>query len=62
MPSIRNKPCPCGSQKKFKKCCLIKERQIREEQRNGAEYAILDNQLVKIKDGSSPDSQETRKE
>lgn len=20
--SMRNKPCPCGSSKKFKKCCL----------------------------------------
>lgn len=24
MPNIRNQPCPCGSRKKYKKCCLIK--------------------------------------
>lgn len=23
----RNEPCPCGSGKKFKKCCLVKEEQ-----------------------------------
>lgn len=22
----RNDPCPCGSGKKFKKCCLLKDR------------------------------------
>ena len=28
-PTIgRNEPCPCGSGKKFKKCCLQKEREI----------------------------------
>lgn len=21
----RNEPCPCGSSKKFKKCCLVKD-------------------------------------
>jgi hypothetical protein len=24
----RNDPCPCGSLKKFKKCCLLKEEQM----------------------------------
>ena len=23
----RNDPCPCGSGKKFKKCCLVKEKE-----------------------------------
>jgi len=25
----RNDPCPCGSGKKYKKCCLLKEMQAR---------------------------------
>jgi preprotein translocase subunit SecA len=25
----RNDPCPCGSGKKYKKCCLLKETQAR---------------------------------
>lgn len=24
----RNSPCPCGSGKKYKKCCIVKERMI----------------------------------
>jgi hypothetical protein len=27
--SVRNKPCPCGSGKKFKKCCLNRPEQHR---------------------------------
>jgi uncharacterized protein YchJ len=27
----RNEPCPCGSGKKYKKCCLIKEQQGAQE-------------------------------
>jgi uncharacterized protein YecA (UPF0149 family) len=25
----RNDPCPCGSGKKYKRCCLLKETQAR---------------------------------
>jgi preprotein translocase subunit SecA len=25
----RNDPCPCGSGKKYKKCCLVKEEEVR---------------------------------
>jgi preprotein translocase subunit SecA len=25
----RNDPCPCGSGKKYKRCCLLKETQVR---------------------------------
>lgn len=29
IPKIgRNEPCPCGSEKKYKKCCLITEREL----------------------------------
>jgi hypothetical protein len=31
MPAGRDDPCPCGSGKKFKKCCLHKERQQQHE-------------------------------
>jgi hypothetical protein len=31
----RNDPCPCGSGKKYKKCCLLKEAQERADQRRG---------------------------
>lgn len=24
----RNEPCPCGSKKKYKKCCLVTEREL----------------------------------
>jgi hypothetical protein len=29
----RNDPCPCGSGKKYKKCCLEKDEQEKSEQR-----------------------------
>jgi hypothetical protein len=30
----RNDPCPCGSGKKYKKCCLITERDLKSAERN----------------------------
>ena len=33
--SLRNSLCPCGSKKKFKKCCLLK---IREQEAYEREY------------------------
>jgi hypothetical protein len=30
----RNDPCPCGSGKKYKKCCGLKEAKSRQEQRS----------------------------
>jgi hypothetical protein len=32
----RNDPCPCGSGKKYKKCCLLKEQQGYEQKRSVA--------------------------
>lgn len=31
MPIGRNDPCPCGSGKKYKKCCLHQQRHERHE-------------------------------
>lgn len=28
MPTGRNDPCPCGSQKKYKRCCLFRDRAV----------------------------------
>lgn len=48
----RNKPCPCGSGKKFKKCCLEKGLQKKEETRDPVTIKI------KIKD-PFPDNKAT---
>lgn len=32
----RNKPCFCGSGKKYKKCCLAKNKNKRRNQRKGS--------------------------
>jgi len=29
LSSKRNEPCPCGSGVKFKKCCLVKQKDLR---------------------------------
>ena len=39
----RNDPCPCGSGKKYKKCCLIKER---EPQTMGSLYLPIEESLI----------------
>ncbi len=49
----RNDICPCGSGKKYKKCCLIKDREINKSQ--SVEHALMDdgNLNGKIKDNES---------
>lgn len=32
-PVGRNSPCPCGSNRKYKKCCMNKEPDVKEEQK-----------------------------
>jgi uncharacterized protein YecA (UPF0149 family) len=29
--AARNRPCPCGSGKKFKRCCLLRQRAAAQE-------------------------------
>ena len=36
----RNAPCPCGSGKKYKKCCLPLHEQSRAEDREAAEFTL----------------------
>jgi hypothetical protein len=33
MTSTRNQPCHCGSGKKYKKCCLVKDKPLSERQK-----------------------------
>ena len=43
MPKIgRNAPCPCGSGKKYKKCCLSLHGTSRSEHNEGMIYSIAD--------------------
>jgi hypothetical protein len=48
----RNKPCVCGSGRKYKKCCLPKKREIEKDMANGAQYIVGPGPLglMKIKD------------
>lgn len=44
IPKIgRNQSCPCGSNKKFKKCCWIK---IRNDQKKEIEESYNENQMA----------------
>ncbi len=43
----RNDPCPCGSGKKYKKCCLGKRETERTEERRRAAVHELDEQIVR---------------
>jgi len=42
----RNAPCPCGSGKKYKKCCLGKEEEAREDARAPVYVHGIDERLV----------------
>jgi hypothetical protein len=42
----RNKPCPCGSKKKYKKCCYIKDQVNIQMQK----FNILNAKNVTIKE------------
>ncbi len=47
----RNDPCPCGSGKKYKQCCLLKENeQQHREQRRGKFYEAKQDLVEKIGD------------
>ena len=40
----RNDPCPCGSGKKYKKCCLSAKTEVAEPRVNGAESPMTDSE------------------
>lgn len=44
---LRNRPCPCGSGERYKKCCLLKEReaerQARQQLREQLEQEVNDS-------------------
>jgi len=42
----RNAPCPCGSGKKYKKCCLGKDEAVEEEERPPASLHEMDGRLA----------------
>jgi hypothetical protein len=44
----RNEPCPCQSGKKYKKCCLDRERTARSEEPGRAALQALDGRLVSL--------------
>ena len=39
---VRNAPCPCGSRKKYKKCCLSLHRSSSSQQNTSTAYLITD--------------------
>ena len=43
----RNEPCPCGSGKKYKKCCLQRDESARLQDRKRASVHELDERLVR---------------
>ncbi len=47
----RNEPCPCGSGKKYKKCCIRAD--IAKRQEESAEEVALDDEFAES-DGASP--------
>jgi hypothetical protein len=48
MPS-RNEPCPCGSGKKFKKCCYAKQFSFQENEGGGFDKLVpMDDELAKL--------------
>lgn len=53
----RNKPCPCGSGIKYKKCCLYGQEQEAFTQGNEQVYALL-KQLVPGKTSSADENSE----
>lgn len=38
MVNMRNKPCPCGSGDKYKKCCLVKQLHAAKQQQEIRRY------------------------
>ncbi len=42
----RNAPCPCGSGKKYKKCCLEKDEAANQDLRTPSELHEMDNRLM----------------
>lgn len=70
MPKVgRNEPCPCGSGKKYKRCCLDKDqafeqealaaaRQIRDDDERYDELANASNAIVDLVDAGRLDDAE----
>ncbi len=54
MPTVgRNEPCPCGSGKKYKKCCMIKDTSVDlEAYRAGRAEESLRNEILKFATGA----------
>lgn len=43
----RNEPCPCGSRKKYKKCCLPRDESARLQERKRSNVHELDERIVR---------------
>lgn len=54
MPTKRNSPCPCGSGKKFKKCCL--NRTLGEDALISQDFYSSFNQAIPFPIGSPDDN------
>jgi hypothetical protein len=50
----RNDPCPCGSGKKWKKCCLLRRREIEADIRAGAQYVEGPGEFGVVKIANAP--------
>jgi len=56
MPKIqRNEPCPCGSGKKYKKCCLGRDEAVAEEHRLQHSHDFVSRGLVAPADAEQID-------
>ena len=42
----KNSPCPCGSGKKYKKCCFTKDLKTKQAQRKTATFSLDDSSQV----------------
>lgn len=45
MTTSRNDPCPCGSGRKYKKCCLVQDQKSAAEQRANQQESLLSEPL-----------------
>ena len=45
-PPERNKPCPCGSGRKFKSCCLLGSHGLRVFKREGRRVAEIPTEVL----------------
>jgi tetratricopeptide (TPR) repeat protein len=56
----RNAPCPCGSGRKYKKCCLVKESPAPTETRRGGPDRRLQDRLIEYVGRSLPKTESYR--